>query len=199
MKYTITENKKYNSLEISFEGKPSEEIRTALKELKFRWNPKKSVWYGFAEIGQLAFLGAVEMAKPEKAKPKKEKKNKFGVKVGDFFSASWGYEQTNVDFFQVIALVGEQSVRIREVHPEMIKEEAVCSMAADRYYNLDTSKLLPAAPTSVFIEDQEKGDLKRIKSYAADGVSNPLISLSSFANAYHHSESQYKAYESWYY
>lgn len=27
-----------------------------------------------------------------------------GVKVGDFFYASWGYDQTNVDFYKVVAL-----------------------------------------------------------------------------------------------
>lgn len=27
-----------------------------------------------------------------------------GVKVGDFFSASWGYDQTNVDWYKVVGL-----------------------------------------------------------------------------------------------
>lgn len=27
-----------------------------------------------------------------------------GVQVGDFFSASWGYDQTNVDFYKVVGL-----------------------------------------------------------------------------------------------
>ena len=27
-----------------------------------------------------------------------------GVEVGDFFSSSWGYDQTNVDFYKVVAL-----------------------------------------------------------------------------------------------
>ena len=50
MNYSIIENQRFNSLEISFEGKPDEETRTALKSLGFRWNPKKSIWYGFAEV-----------------------------------------------------------------------------------------------------------------------------------------------------
>lgn len=48
MSYTITANPKYNSLEISFTEKPAEEIRNSLKELKFRWNAAKKIWYGFS-------------------------------------------------------------------------------------------------------------------------------------------------------
>lgn len=38
----------------------------------------------------------------------------LGVKVGDFFYTSWGYDQTNVEFFEVVGLTGA-SVRLREV------------------------------------------------------------------------------------
>ena len=47
--YTITKNTAYNSLEITFDSKPSEAIRSALKALRFRWHRVKKVWYGFAE------------------------------------------------------------------------------------------------------------------------------------------------------
>ena len=50
MKYTITRNEAFNSLEISFDGKPSEAVRGALKALKFRWHRAKGIWYGFASI-----------------------------------------------------------------------------------------------------------------------------------------------------
>ena len=48
MTYTITKNNQFDSLEITFDGKPSEEIRNALKALKFRWHSVKKVWYGYA-------------------------------------------------------------------------------------------------------------------------------------------------------
>lgn len=48
MAYEIRENRTYNSREIYFDGKPSQEVREALKGLKCRWNPKKGCWYGFA-------------------------------------------------------------------------------------------------------------------------------------------------------
>lgn len=53
MNYTITVNETYNSKEIYFDSKPGEAIREALKTLKFRWNRKKSCWYGFASESEI--------------------------------------------------------------------------------------------------------------------------------------------------
>lgn len=35
--------------------------------------------------------------------------------VGDILVSSWGYEQTNVDFYQVTKIVGKRTVEIREI------------------------------------------------------------------------------------
>ncbi len=35
--------------------------------------------------------------------------------LGDIAKTSWGYDQTNVDFFEVVALVGAKSVAIRKI------------------------------------------------------------------------------------
>ena len=202
MTYTIKNNTQFNSLEIHFEGKPSEAIREALKALRFRWHSINRCWYGYKEESAVrAAIDGAEGAQPAKKTEPKAKVNKYGVKVGDLFSASWGYEQTNVDFFQVVALVGESSVRVREVYPPMIDEAPTCSMAADRTYKL-TTDLLPAANSSVFIKDQEKGDLQRIKpGYCKnpdDANKNCFFYLDSFANAYKCNGESLTAYESWY-
>jgi hypothetical protein len=41
-------------------------------------------------------------------------------KVGDIFYDSWGYEQTNIDFYQVVA-VGPKSVTLRELASEQVE------------------------------------------------------------------------------
>ncbi|MBQ5824627.1 MAG: hypothetical protein IIW48_07430 [Clostridia bacterium] len=46
--YEIKKNDQYNSNEVYFNGKPSEEVRNALKGLKMRWNRAKCCWYGYA-------------------------------------------------------------------------------------------------------------------------------------------------------
>lgn len=201
MTYTITKNTQFNSIEIMFDGKPSEAVREALKSLRFRWHSVKKVWYGYTDedTAKKAIDGG-SAAKTAKAEPKKsETVNKYGVKVGDLFSSSWGYEQTNVDFFQVLALVGESSVRVREVCPPMIESDMYShGMAADRKYKTKGLPILEPTSHSCFIKDQEKGDLKRLKSFAADGVSNPEFNLSSFASARLCGETT-ATYESWYY
>lgn len=182
MTYTIANNTQFNSTEITFDGKPSEKVRSVLKEMHFRWHSVKKVWYGYKD--EETIKKALDNAENGKAQ---ETQNDCGVKVGDIFSASWGYEQTNVDFFQVIALVGKTSVRVREVHPRMIEENPTCGMAAERTYKM-TNELLPPATSSVFIKDQENGDLKRIKAgYHKDpdiAKANCYFTLSSFASAY---------------
>lgn len=45
--YTITVGTHPNSIEIYFDSKPALDVLDALKALKFRWNHKKSCWYGF--------------------------------------------------------------------------------------------------------------------------------------------------------
>lgn len=206
--YTITANPTFNSIEITFDGKPSESIREALKALRFRWHKQKGLWYGYAtEDEARAAIDGVDAPAVKEAKPAKEAKkakaaaavNKFGVKVGDFFSASWGYDQTNNDFFQVIELVGESSVRVREVDPPIIEREATGPMAEDRVFcTKNTGELLPPSRYSCFIKDQEKGDLKRLKSYAADGKSYPQFYLASFTDAHYCGGDTCKVYESWY-
>lgn len=201
--YTITANNEYNSIEISFPGIPSEAIRTALKNLRFRWHGVKKVWYGYTT--EEAARNAIETAEgikateapkaTRKAAPKAEKANKYGVKVGDIFETSWGYEQTNVNFFQVIALVGETSVKVREVYLPMIEEEAVSGMSADRTYKI-SSELLPPASHASFIKDQENGDLKRIKPLEYNN--SCCFNVSSFATAFKCNGETIKTYESWY-
>lgn len=201
MTYTMTKNQQFNSLEIVFDEKPAEAIREALKSLRFRWHSVKKCWYGYAEADAIRqLLDGAKEAQPapvvKAAAPKAAPVNKFGVKVGDIFQATWGYEQTNNDFFQVVELVGTSSVRVREVYLPLISSEATGPMAEDRTLQV-VREILPAADHSVFIKDQQRGDVKRLKSYNQDG-SCPQFKLTSYADAYFVSGDTIKVYESWY-
>lgn len=46
--------------------------------------------------------------------------NAEGVRIGDLFYGSWGYEQTNIDFFEVVALKGKHTAVLREIAREYI-------------------------------------------------------------------------------
>ena len=179
--YTLNPNFN-NSIQIVFDSIPAVKIRDQLKSFRFRWHHRDKYWYAPNTAERLAFaqsLCGIQESEVEKEEPKKEKTkaNKFGVQVGDIFSCSWGYDQTNVDFFQVLKLCGEKSVRVRQVQPKMVEEKAESGMSATRFYEI-TREILPPTGT-VFITDQENGDLKRLKSWAKDGVSDPIFEVGS--------------------
>ena len=199
MKYTITKNAEFGSLEVRFNEKPAEDVRDALKALRLRWHGKNACWYGFAD--EAAIRDAIETRKAT-AQPKSKGAKKTaiterdGVRVGDLFYTSWGYEQTNVDFFQVIGFVGEKSVRVREVRPRMVSETGVSGMSADRRYEI-TNKILPPIKSSVFIRDNEAGDVRRLqKTYSGEPCFNVGL-----RGGYQDTAQKYSGgvlYESWY-
>lgn len=202
MTYTITANMAHHSNEVAFPGKPSAAVREALKALHFRWHSVRRVWYGYAAPDVIrAALDAAEDGQQAPAdqagdKVKENPQPLHGVKVGDLFYSSWGYEQTNVDFFQVVALVGARSVRVREVHPQMVSEAGRSGMSADRSYKLpEAGEMLPTVRSSIFVKDQERGDLKRLY-IGADGKATGFR-VADYADA--HPYNGEKLYESWYY
>lgn len=127
----------------------------------------------------------------------KVNRNKYGVKVGDLFIAHWGYEQTNNTFFQVVELVGSTSVRVREVSPVPVNREACGGMAEDVTY-VNSGEPMPCRVKSMWIKDQLRGDVKRLKSYAADGVSRPQFRMSDYADACIENRERFTLYHSWY-
>ena len=120
--------------------------------------------------------------------------NIYGVNVGDIFKASWGYDDTNTDFFQVIALVGEQSVRVREVCLPIV-DEVQGGLYSDKTCRI-VHDILPPKAFSVFIKANEKGAVKRLKNYRT-GEPLPQFKLSSFADAWLVRGDTVDAYDSW--
>ena len=79
---------------------------------------KNSIWYyGFRskESMQEKIDGLIESRINQKAEVKKRRAERYqphNVKVGDIFYTSWGYDQTNVDWFQVDKLIGKNKVTL---------------------------------------------------------------------------------------
>lgn len=53
MTYTITPNAEYGSLEVRFSSMPTPAVRSALKNLRFRWHGVNRYWYGKADENAL--------------------------------------------------------------------------------------------------------------------------------------------------
>jgi hypothetical protein len=43
------------------------------------------------------------------------------VKLGDVFNTCWGYDQTNIDYYQVTKLVGDTMVEVRQIGCESVE------------------------------------------------------------------------------
>lgn len=120
-----------------------------------------------------------------------QKENIYGVKVGDVFKSTWGYDQTNVDFYQVRRLVGSQSVEVEEVEiPEVSCDYYSHGMSANICYDIDPSIQYPASEYST----RPSTFVKRVKE-SGDSL---YIDIASYANAYLVKPGRIKTYQSWY-
>ena len=53
-----------------------------------------------------------------KAQRKAEARAPVSVAVGDIFRAMWGYEQTNIDYYEVTRVIGAATVELRQIASE---------------------------------------------------------------------------------
>lgn len=82
------------------------------------------------------------------------------VEVGDIFRAYWGYEQTNVNFYQVVSLHGKKTVIVKEIAAETTYTNSMQG----------TKKPIP----NEFVNDDP------IKRRIHDDSSEPTINIESF-------------------
>lgn len=64
------------------------------------------------------FINSVMQSKKNKEARKASKKQKHTLEVGDVLRASWGYDQTNIDYYEVVALNGKTMVTVRPIEQE---------------------------------------------------------------------------------
>lgn len=49
------------------------------------------------------------------------------VKIGDIFHTCWGYEQTNIEFYQVVSLHGKKTVGLCKIAGQIVEHTSWCS------------------------------------------------------------------------
>ena len=110
---SITKNNRFNSFEITFSEKPAAAILEVLKANKYRWNPYKKIWYGYKDIKTL--LNPDHEAAKKETSSEKAAVNLAGFIVGDILYSSWGYDQTNIDFYQVVKVTAK-TITVKEIN-----------------------------------------------------------------------------------
>jgi hypothetical protein len=91
------------------QSKPCENWRFSTEEKRNAWSHD---WY----LKQLRFADD----KLKRKEAAKAEKSAFActLKPGDILSSSWGYDQTNVDFFQVVEVIGKATVTLQAMKQE---------------------------------------------------------------------------------
>lgn len=163
---------KWDAVHIFFDAIPNVSIRDRMKALGFKWSKRDKYWFAKQNPKRIKLAKQLcetvttdtetQETKGENVGAKPEKVYAHGVQVGDIFEMTWGYDQTNTDFFQVVKLCGEKSCRVVQVTPKVKVQEADSAMSTTTYYEI-TRDLLKPHERSIFIKDQEKGDVKRIE------------------------------------
>ena len=121
---TLSINKELNGIELVFEAKPAAAILTTIKAAGFRWHNLKKLWYAKQtpermELAQKLSGGSVTTSAPITAAT--EIVSKYGIKVGDVLCDSWGYEQTNVEFYKVTKIISACKIEIVELGHKIVE------------------------------------------------------------------------------
>lgn len=154
---TISINNQLNGIELTFAGKPAEAIREAMKDAGFRWHRQKKLWYAKINDERMALAqklsgGPVPTeTAPVPAAAASEPVSKYGIKVGDILSGSWGYSMTIAEFYKVTKIVSPCRIEMVEIGSDLISadrgggenlmpnpdkvigEPAIKNVVADRY------------------------------------------------------------------
>jgi hypothetical protein len=90
----------------------------------YRKSEKPVFHYSFRSVEQrmkyvTEWVGNIEGHQARKlAEREKRKAFTHDVKVGDIFRSSWGYDQTNIDYYQCTKLIGSHMMEVREICQE---------------------------------------------------------------------------------
>lgn len=103
-------------------------------------------------------------------KPKRFFYDNAHVKVGDVFYCSWGYEQTNIDYYKVIDKIGKGSVKIAPVENKIVHEQS--------------SKTTDAVVPYLAGDLSGRAFTARVKYVCWDDFKQPRIKLSSYQSLF---------------
>jgi hypothetical protein len=102
---------------------------------------KADWWYRFkTEAARANHIEEYKASQLKSLEYKQERKNKrkapalvaIPFKIGDIFSDSWGYEQTNIDFYEVVAVKSASTIVIRQIAQDTEETGFMCGNTTPR-------------------------------------------------------------------
>jgi hypothetical protein len=99
----------------------------------------------------------------------------LGVEIGSIFESSWGYDQTNVDFYKVVGLT-PSGVKVVKIGKRHTTEYTVVP---------DPEVIISRWPWELKDgEDPLKPMTKRLKAWTSGGHQTVAFKVASYADAY---------------
>lgn len=94
------------------------------------------------------FTKLIERKKNKDERRESAKSFVHTLKVGDILYSSWGYDQTNIDFYQVTQLVGSKKVKLAAIHSRKVDSDtnwgadsALCTAHKDNFCSNEEPQL----------------------------------------------------------
>lgn len=144
-----------------------------LAAIAYRGKSGKNVWhYRFSKETDRAkridefFTNTAEREEYKNKSKAAKKEFRHTLKIGDFLNSSWGYEQTNVEFYQIVS-VTEKTVTFREVaqtRERTSHDSGVCAPIRDAF--IESGKTF-TRPVKQCGNDDTKGMVK-LAEYKGD-------------------------------
>ncbi len=101
--------------------------------------------------------------------------NAYGVKVGDIFVEDWGYDQTNVDFYQVTKTT-KKMVEIKPIAGKMVGEGHKTRLVPDVDNFIEGNYAV--------VSERKAGTRKLVQQYTRYEETTTYLTMSSYSSAY---------------
>jgi len=109
----VGENWRSSYVAIAFSGRRNKpDLHTSYKSRERR----------AADVAE--WFRGVRQIRDFRAEQKRKRNCERTLKVGDILSSMWGYEQTNIDYYLVTALVGKTMVEVRKIAQKNVEQTA---------------------------------------------------------------------------
>ena len=153
-----------------FQTWTNEKGRPFLRVYKGESGKPVSHYYYHNEIGRQEAVERLKKSADSREKMmderKKARKNLVNpFKIGDILESSWGYDQTNVDFYEVVG-VTNKSVKIEKIGNTTVSDDGPGGLSVVPNTSYRSGNVM----------------LKRVSSVSADGKSG-WVSLTSYSGA----------------
>lgn len=101
----------------------------------------------------------------------------YGFKVGDVFVSTWGYDQTNADFYKV--------TRVMPRKLELVPVGKVRTVCRDKDGNvIRNSTYGYCLPAPGAVSPNARPIVRLVKDYRMGGVERPHVDLNGYSSAY---------------